>query len=272
MTEKYSITDWTYQQTPDSIIWCVRADGALLGITYQREHKVVGWHRHVTQGDFVAIATIPGDTREDDVWVTVKRTIDGTDKWYVERLYDWFKEDSAEHGRFLDSYATYVGAATDTVTGLDHLAGETVGVLADGTVHPPVVVSGTGSLTLNKEYYNIVVGLPFVSEVQPMLPEVEDREGTSLGRMQRITQVSIDFYKSLGCTIGRIDEEGNEITEDVPFRVPGDLLGNQVPLYTGWYDLDFPEGFGRDSNYFIRQTQPLPMTIRSVVDSVEVYK
>ena len=67
VTKYSSIRDWTYQQTPDNIIWCIRKDGYLLGITYQREHEVIGWHVHNTKGDFEAITSVPGDDREDEV-------------------------------------------------------------------------------------------------------------------------------------------------------------------------------------------------------------
>jgi hypothetical protein len=270
ITEKYSITDWAYQQTPDSIIWCVRSDGDLIGITYQRQHKVVGWHHHDTLGEFKAVTCIPGSTREDDVWAIVKRSIGGSEVFYVEKLSDWFKGDLAEDGRFLDSFGTYTGSPVSSVTAT-HLAGETVDILADGTVHPPVVVGTLGEVPLNNSYSTVVVGLPYVSEIRPLLTEVGGTEGTSLGRMQRITSVMIDFYKTLGCYLGRVDEEGTEFEEEIPFRTPGDITGQQVPLFTGWRDIGFPEGFDRKSEYFIRQKQPLPMTIRSVVDSVEVY-
>ena len=39
-----------YQQAPDSILWCVRDDGVLSGLTYQRTDNVVAWHRHILGG------------------------------------------------------------------------------------------------------------------------------------------------------------------------------------------------------------------------------
>lgn len=277
LTDHYSIIDWTYQQTPDSIIWCVREDGALLGITYQRQHKVVGWHRHDTQGEFKVCTTIPGRTREDDVWTVVKRDIAGTDHWFVEKLDDWFKPlpeaDGylyATKGRFLDSFLAYEGAATDTISGLDHLANVEVGVLADGTVHPPVTVAADGSVQLNNDYSEVVIGLPYESEVRPHLVEADTRDGTSRGRTKRITNIAVDLYQSLGMWVGRYDDEDGEHEEEQPFRVPGDLLGKAVPLANSWYTLSFPEGFDQESEYFIRQKQPLPLTVRGVVDEMEV--
>ena len=271
LTEQFSIVDWTYQQTPDSIIWCVREDGTLLGITYQRQHQVVGWHRHDTDGLFKAITCIPGQTREDDVWVVVRRMLGATVKYYLEKLEDWFISDDAEDGRFLDSHLVYSGAATDTITGLGHLEGLSIGVLADGTVHPAVTVT-TGEITLNRTYSLVVCGLPYTAEVRPNLVDTPAQEaGSALGRTTRATNVAIDFYKSLGGYVGRVDSEDGEQEEEVLFRVPSDKIGQAVPLFTGWYTLSFPEGFDTSVDYFIRQKQPLPMTIRAVIDEVEVH-
>jgi len=90
--------------------------------------------------------------------------------------------------------------------------------------------------------------------------------------MQRITSLVVDFYKTGGIWYGREDSEDGEKEEYAPFRVPSDLTNLAVPLYTGSYHIDFPEGFDRDSNYFIRQKQPLPLTLRAVVDNIEVHE
>jgi hypothetical protein len=46
------IVDVDYAQEPDSIYWAVRKDGALLGLTYQREEDVIAWHRHIIGGSY----------------------------------------------------------------------------------------------------------------------------------------------------------------------------------------------------------------------------
>ena len=80
-----SIVDWTYAQAPHSIIWCVRDDGILLGMTYSREQNVFGWHRHTTKGDFKSAAAIrEGD--DDFTYYVVDRIIGGATVKYVERM------------------------------------------------------------------------------------------------------------------------------------------------------------------------------------------
>jgi len=268
-TDYYSIADWTFQQMPDQVIWMVREDGAMLGCTYQREHKVVGWHLHETQGEFKAVTAIPGPRRTDEVWAIVEREVEGAPHFYVERMEDEFTGTQASEGRFLDSHMVATPSA-GVVTGLEHLEGFAVDILADGTVHPERTVSG-GQVTLDNSYSEVVVGLQYVSEVRPYLADVPTQGGTSFGRSQRITDVDIDFYKSLGGYIGRYDSEDGEQEEELAFRTPADPTGQQVPLFTGIYHYPFLEGFDRGAEYFIRQKQPLPLTVRGVVDVVEVH-
>ncbi len=270
LTEHYKISDWTYQQTPQSILWCVREDGRMLGCTFQFQHKVIGWSQHFTEGAILETASIPGQaTRADDVWVLVHRVVDGKNCYYLEKLSEWFIDEEPEWGRFLDSYATYIGPPVSVLQGLDHLEALQVSVLADGTVHAPVTVTN-GTITLDREYSHIVVGLPFLSEVWPISQELSLQDGTSEGRAQRISYLHVDFYKSSGCLIGRFSPEDGQIVEEKSFRWPQDNTGEQVPLFTGKRRFDFMEGYDYESIYFIRQIKPLPLTVRGIVDEVEV--
>lgn len=92
------IVDWAYQETPDSVIWCVMSDGALIGLTYMPEHEVWGWHRHETKGKFKSVAVIPAGDR-DDVYFVVDR---GGDRYYLERF-------NHKDKFFVDSGLTYDG-------------------------------------------------------------------------------------------------------------------------------------------------------------------
>lgn len=85
LVDGYTLTDWCYQQTPNSIVWAVRSDGVLLSLTYQRESGVFGWARHVTDGTVEAVCCVPEGT-EDAVYLVVNRTINGSTVRYIERL------------------------------------------------------------------------------------------------------------------------------------------------------------------------------------------
>lgn len=270
LTDDFSYTRWAYQKTPSSIVWCVRSDGALNGLTYQKQHNVIAWHPHDTQGAFKDVCSIPGVDREDDLWTVVMRVVEGVDMYYLEKMATQFKGTAAIEGNFLDSFLRYEGASTDTISGLDHLEGLEVYILADGAVHPPRTVVG-GSITLLYESTNVLVGLYFESEVNPLIEEVMSRDnGGSTTKVQRILQYRLSLYKSLGFEMGTYDIDGNERSEEKPFRTPLDLTGQALPLFTGIYTSDGFEGSDEKAEYFIRQRQPLPLTIIGVVDYIEV--
>lgn len=82
--EDYGLIDWDYQKIPHSIVWGVREDGALVGITYMPEQNVAGWHLHSTDGLFKSICSVP-EGREDYLYACVERVINGVTKRYIER-------------------------------------------------------------------------------------------------------------------------------------------------------------------------------------------
>lgn len=86
LVDGHTLVDWDYQQTPHSIVWAVRDDGILLGLTYVKEQEIVAWHRHDTDGVVENVCVVPeGD--EDAVYIVVKRTVDsGVEKRYIERF------------------------------------------------------------------------------------------------------------------------------------------------------------------------------------------
>lgn len=203
------------------------------------------------------------------MWLVVKRNISGEIRYYWERMATMFKSKDSIDGRFLDSYLVYEGAPTTQVVGLDHLEGESISVMVDGAAHPDVqVVNGT--ITLRLQASHVVAGLPFVSEVEPLLPELATEEGSSLTREQRIINLNISLSDSLGMTIGKYDERRNETVEEIPFRETQDLTGERLPLFSGIKTINFLEGYHTLASYFIRQTYPFPLTVTHVVNELEV--
>ena len=81
----FTLSDWDYQQVPNSIVWIVRNDGQVLGLTYIPEQQILGWHHHDFGDDLAEnVATIP-EGNEDLPYFVVNRTINGTTKRYIER-------------------------------------------------------------------------------------------------------------------------------------------------------------------------------------------
>jgi len=257
----------SYQQEPNQIIWAVREDGQLAGLTYQREQQVVAWHRHIFGGVFSTgnavcetVATIPTNDKEYQTWVIVKRTINGVTRRYVEYLNQFdFNEDDNTEFNFLDSQLAYSGSATVTITGLDHLEGQTVSVLANGSTHPDRTVTN-GSITLARSSTKVKVGLPYTSILQTMRIDAGSQNGTSQAKTKRIYNITVRLYESIGVEVG---PDLNNM-EAIPFRSSAQLMDTAIPVYTGDKEVEFRGNYETDGHIYVRQTQPLPLTVLSL--------
>lgn len=106
--EGYTLVHWDYSQIPNSIVWAVRSDGRMLGLTYLRDHEVWGWSQHDTDGEFEDVVVVP-EGNEDRVYCLVKRTIGGQTKRYLERMASRQIGTVEVDAKFMDSHLTYNG-------------------------------------------------------------------------------------------------------------------------------------------------------------------
>ena len=262
----------SYQQEPNQIIWGVRNDGQLIGLTYQREQQVVAWHRHIFGGAFgsgnavcESIATIPTDDSEYQSWVIIKRTINGATKRYVEFIHQYdFDESDDTSFNFLDSQLSYDGSAVTTISGLDHLEGQTVSVLADGATHPDKTVS-SGSITLERSASKVKVGLGYTSLLQTMRIDAGAQNGTSQSKTKRIYEITARLYESIGVEVG---PDLNNM-ERIPFRSSANAMDSGINVFTGDKEIEFRGNYETDGFIFVRQTQPLPLTILSLYPKLQ---
>ncbi len=269
---KTGINEMAYQQEPDSILWCVRDDGVLSGLTYQRSENVTAWHRHIFGGSFgsgdavcESVASISGTLTEDELWVIIKRTVNGATKRYVECFSEFdFDETTATDFRFVDSHLIYDGSATTTLTGLSHLEGQTVSILADGATHADKVVS-SGSISLDRSTSKAVVGLSYDSVLQTMRIEGGAAEGTSQGKTKRISKVTLRLFETVGAKVG----PSLTNLETVPFRTSSDPMDTPVStLIAGDKEIEFRDDYNTDGFIFIKQDQPLPLSVLAIYPTV----
>lgn len=260
----HTLEDWDFAQEPFSTAWCVRNDGVLLGLTYMREHEVFAWHRHDTQGEFESVCVIE-ENNEDRVYVTVKRTINGVTKRFIECFASREFTDQLD-GIFLDSSLSYDGRPTNTkaktLTGLEHLNGMTVRVIADGAVQPDMEVKD-GSVTLNQEALVVHVGLPYVSEIETL--RMVGPDASIFGRKAICRSVGIL------CRDTRSVKAGTEWDQlyEVKMR-SNERYGDPIKMRTGWFDLGVSTTWTKDCHICIQQKDPLPITILSLVPNIEV--
>ena len=366
------LTQIAYQQEPNQIIYAVRGDGELVGLTYQREQQVTAWHRHIFGGIFgtatitvtdyanikngtrivlkksdgttttftsatsatsgffhnatsnnqtatnlktlidananftatvstnvvtikevvstgldyltvssfdiarltttsegksicESVAVIPTDDTEYQVYVIIKRTVNGSSRRYVEYLNNVdFTETDNTTFNYLDSALAYSGTAVTTLSGLDHLEGQTVHILADGATHPAKVVS-SGSVSLDRSSTDVKVGLGYNSILQTMRLDAGSQNGTSQGKTKRIYEITVRLYESVGVEVGPNLSD----MERIPFRTSADVMDQGIPTFTGDKAVEFRGNYDTDGFIFVRQTQPLPLTVLSLYPELQ---
>ena len=248
------------QGRPEPILWGFNGAGEPIGLTYLREEDVVCWHRHVLGGDATveSVAVIPG-TEEDEVWVSARIIINSIEQRYVCKMKEWSTVDGSgdpEDAFLVDFGLTYDGPPVTTITGLGHLEGKLVSVLADGARIPNKTVSSE-KITLANKVSVAQVGLAYTATLKPMkIPQ-----GTlGYGSEKRTSHTALNFYNTGYAKIGSTATNKQEIT----FRDANDAMDNPVPLFTGVKDINFPGGYEKDGTLIVESAEPLPLTLLSI--------
>lgn len=262
-----------FEQQPDGIVWAVKSNSAdLVGMTYERNQQVYGWHRQVTQGIFESVCVIYGES-SDEVWVVVRRTINGSQRRYIERLDTEYLESLENEDKsrwfYVDSGLRIdlgAGNETQTLTGLGHLEGKTVQILADGNVMPDQVVT-SGAVTIPVQARVWVVGLGYTSCLRPVGIEVAQDDGTSQGRRFRVHELVLRLYKSLG---GQYEGQGGE-WYDILSRDTDDPMDSSPPAFTGSKIVSVGGSYQYTAEMAVRQEQPLPFTLLAMIPKLSIY-
>lgn len=268
------LVELAYQKERIPIMWAPRRDGQLLGMTYSQDEKVGAWHQHRlggysdsghTVGAAVeSVCVIPaGDGSYEELWMVVQRYIGGRVVRYNEFLHkSWEKDDDQGLAPYLDCSLSYNGSPVSTITGLHHLAGETVSVLVDGAVHPDVTVSAIGEITLNTQASKVVVGYGYNSDGEILPFDAGSADGTAQGKIQRKHHVAFRLYQALGLSVGPSFSKLTLLT----FRKPSHGTNVATPLFTGIKSLDgWPGDYSTEDRICFRFNQPLPGTILSII-------
>lgn len=251
----FTIVDMAYAKAPYPIMWCVSSNGTLLGLTYAPANKVSAWHHHDTDGAFESVCVVT-EGIESVLYAIVNRTIGGAQKRYVERMHSRNVQRLTD-SYFVDAGVFYSGAATQTVTGLGHLEGKTVSILADGAVQPQQVVTG-GAVALQHAASIVAVGLPITADLQT-LPFSFQAQAYGQGAVKNINRVWLRVHNSSGIfagpTLDELVQYKQRTTE--PYGTPPAMI-------TGVIELDMSPAWDDDGSVYIRQSDPLPVIIASM--------
>lgn len=258
----FTIVSMAFQRSPNPILWCVRNDGIMLGVTYVPEHEVFAWHQHDTDGAFESVAAIPEGT-EDALYAVVRRTVGGGTKRFIERLRSR-RFLSLADSFVVDSGLMYDGPPADVFTGFWHLIGKTVSILADGAVIPQQVVNSFGEIRLEQEASKVVVGLPIIADLQT-LPLAAEVEAFGQATQKNVNKVYARVHESAsffsGPSFDKLREAKHRTVE--PY-------GSPPALRSGIISVAVDPSWSYDSPICVRVVDPLPLTVSAIVSDAAV--
>ncbi len=263
------IVDTAFQKTPDSILWCVRGDGELPVFSYERKENITAWSRMIshtnlagtlTDSDFESVARISGST-EDEIWVVVNRTIGAATVRYIEQFQSRDFGTDADDAFYVDAGVTYDSTASSAMTGLDHLEGQTIYVLADGVVFDTEIVGvaggfSAGEITLSLDNVTttastVQMGLGYEVHLRTMPLSWLAGDTTIQGRQKKIGEVIANWYVSGDFSVGK---------DASTLRAMG--LSGQT---TAQDRVTFPAGWDRNGYVYVYQKSPEPLTILALI-------
>jgi hypothetical protein len=260
--DQFDVVDLAYSKAPTPLIWAISTSGKLIGVSYVPEQQLGAIHQHDTDGAFESCCVV-AEGNEDVLYVVVKRTVNGTQTRYVERMASRSFATPAD-AFFVDSGATYSGAPTTTITGLNWLEGKTVSVLGDGAVMTQKVVTG-GSITLEAPCSKVQVGLPITAELQtlPIAPQIDG--GYGQGRTKNVNKVWLRVYQSSGVAAG---PSRDKLTVHKQRRT--EPYGTAPALVTDEIEIVLEPSWQQGGQIFVRQANPLPITVVAMTVEAQI--
>jgi hypothetical protein len=260
-----TIEEIAYQRLPFPVLWAITADGTLCALSFMRDQGVAAWSKWKTgangttgaydNSDTIESITVVKGDNYDDVYVSVKRTINGAVQRFVEYFHDIFTSGTITDVVALDCCVVDVGL-TAAVSGLDHFEGDVVTYIVDGDkdkVGTATVSSGAITMTWTPTV-KAVIGLPYTSKILTMRVDAGADGPLAIGLKKMFKQAFVRFYNTVGGSVG----PDTDRAQPVP---------NADTIFTDDRQIDgirgAPEVF-EDSRLGVFQTQPVPMTVLAV--------
>jgi len=219
-------------------------------------------HAQVTDIDMIPTAS------HDQIWLKVKRTINGSDIHHVETIGRFPTEGALDRNEYVFSDSAVTGSvpASKIISGLKHLRNEEVQIYYEGMQHTNLTVTNTGgsdeTVTLSHTQGNEhVTGLAYDAELETLEPSAPDNQ---FSYTKRLIKVAVLIEESLG-----IQLEYNDLSEELLFRTTQDAMGRQIPLFSGLRKLSL-SGIGWEAhNLKIVSNGPFPMQLNAVIIEAE---
>ena len=226
-------------------IYILNSDGSVTVYNTMLSEDVQAFTRWVTGGFARSIATV-----DNELYTLVERVVDSSTVYLIEKEDDTFQTDSG--------VSSIVGGS-NTLTGLDHLEGETVDVKADGTYQGQFVVTG-GQVTITRDAQQMEAGLVFRPVIKMMPLNIQLDNGPNFASRKRIRRAALELFESNGVVVNgqRIADKTIGVDQ---FDAPEPQTGLRRMSLGGW---------SLDAVLEITQDTPFPMTILAVYLEVAV--
>lgn len=262
--EGRDIKAWAYAQAPHSIVYVVLDDGSLVTLTYMKEHDVWGWTRQETQGLFEDVAVI-AEGGEDVPYFIVKRTIDGASKRFIERLHTR-QFASVADAFFVDSGLSYYGPPVSQVR-IEHLPNTALVALVDGNVVRNLTSDAEGDVVLPYAGSVIHVGLAYEAALETLDLDmgVLQSLGSVQARWKSVSEVTLRVEKTRGIWTGPSESQLIEYKQRA-----GEAWDEAIQAFTGDISITPKWDWTKGGTTWVKQFDPLPMTILSLMPDVSV--
>lgn len=248
------------QRQPDTRVHCILADGTVAINIYDKAENVRCWITvEMTTHDITDVVVLPAEAMEDTVYYEAKISSN-------HYLLKWAPESSCQGGQLnkqADFFVDYTGGAISSLTGLDHLNGQTVVIWADGIDRGTAVVSG-GAAALGGSYTNVVAGLGYTAQYKSTKLAYGEELGSALTQRKRVSQLGVmlrnTHYQGLkyGPDFSTLD--------DLPLvHEAATTTANTIHTDFDSDPFEFPGEWGTDPRLCLQAAAPRPCTILGVV-------
>jgi hypothetical protein len=230
----------------DLLLMSNDSDGSMAAFSIMRSQQITAPSEFITDGEFRDVAV-----DVTDIYTVVKRTFNGTAKYFVELFRDDFYTDCG-----------FAGASASGATGLPHI-GKSLNVIVDGSVLNNETVSAGGQVLFDREAVtSYQVGLPFTVYAKTMPVQLKLQTGDRFGFKKRIVEINAAVNQTQHLVLNN---------NAVPFRAfDNPLLDDPEPTFTGLKRVNGVLGYSREAAIEISQTLPLKMTLLGLEYKVAV--
>ncbi len=225
---------------PFTRLFCVLSSGDISCLTYERDQEVIAWTNITTIGEFIDVTVLPA-AGNDLIYFAVKRN----NRYFLELL----------------NYNVYLDCCLYDTEDLALLNGYEVSIVGDGVFKNDDLVQN-GSIAIEPGFEHLLIGIPYLSILQPMPLEVAYQGGSTMTRPKNPSKVRVRYYDSLGGEI----QLGDSLEQDFfAYDVLKDNMDCQLTLKSGVAEFNALPGWNEEAKITLTQILPYPMNISCLV-------